>query len=120
MAARADATLPSRPKRTRAPLGPRILRAGLLFLSCALLLNVLVGANGLPALLQARHEYTGVVGNLDRVRAENARLRQEIRRLREDRDAIEELARRDLGFIAPGEKLFIIRDVAPPSNRPPQ
>ena len=42
---------------------------------------------------------------------ENARLREEARRLREDPSAIEEIARRELGLIVPGEKLFILKDV---------
>jgi cell division protein FtsB len=47
------------------------------------------------------------------VREENARLRDEARRLREDPRTIEEIARRELGLIKPGEKLFIIKDVTP-------
>jgi cell division protein FtsB len=38
------------------------------------------------------------------------RLREEARRLREEPSAIEEIARRELGLIKPGEKLFIIRE----------
>jgi cell division protein FtsB len=48
-----------------------------------------------------------------RQRVENARLREEARRLREDPDAIEEIARRELGLIRRGEKVFIIKDAAP-------
>jgi cell division protein FtsB len=35
------------------------------------------------------------------------------RRLREDPSAIESVARRDLGLIKPGEKVFIVKDAAP-------
>ena len=49
-----------------------------------------------------------------RQRTENDRLREQIRRLSgEDPTAIEEIARRELGLIRPGERLFIIRDVTP-------
>ena len=51
------------------------------------------------------------------LRTENARLREEARRLREDPAAIEEIARRELGLIKPGEKLFIVRDVGPADSR---
>jgi cell division protein FtsB len=51
------------------------------------------------------------------LRSENAALREEARRLREDPAAIEEIARRELGLMSPGEKLFIIRDVDPPAAR---
>ena len=49
-------------------------------------------------------------------RAENAHLADLARRLREDPDAIEEIARRELGLIKPGEKVFIVKDVAPPTK----
>ena len=49
--------------------------------------------------------------NIASQKAENARLREEVRRLTEDPAAIEEVARRELGLIRPGEKLFIIKDV---------
>ena len=51
--------------------------------------------------------------------SENAQLREEARRLREDPTAIEELARRELGLIKPGEKVFIIKDVPPPGAKNP-
>ncbi|MGE3405088.1 MAG: septum formation initiator family protein [Vicinamibacterales bacterium] len=41
-------------------------------------------------------------------------MREEARRLREDPSAIEDIARRELGLIRPGEKLFILKDIAPP------
>jgi cell division protein FtsB len=98
------------------PLGSRLLKFALAFLACALVLDALVGTRGLPAVLQAKREYETLSGELGRIRGENARLRQEVRRLREDPDAIEEIARRDLHLIRPGEKVFIIRDVAPPEG----
>ena len=55
-----------------------------------------------------------------RQRAENARLREEVRRLEEDPAAIEEIARRDLGLIRPGEKLFIVKDLPAPPARSPE
>jgi cell division protein FtsB len=64
-------------------------------------------------MVRARREYDSAVASVARQRAENARLREEIRRLREDPAAIEEIARRELGLIKPGEKMFIIRDVQP-------
>ena len=97
-----------------APLGSRLLKVALAFLACALVLDALVGARGLPAVLQARREQQALEHELGRIHIENARLRQQVRRLREDPDAIEEIARRDLHMMAPGEKVFIIRDVAPP------
>jgi len=65
-------------------------------------------------MLRARHRYDQLAGTIARQRAENARLREEVRRLREDPGAIEEIARRDLGLIRPGEKVFIVKDLPAP------
>jgi cell division protein FtsB len=75
----------------------------------------LVGERGLVAMLRARQEYDDLAVSIARQRAENARLREEARRLREDPSAIEEIARRELGLIKPGEKVFLLKDVASPS-----
>jgi cell division protein FtsB len=111
---RSERTSPRQPG-TRVSFGRKLVTFALLSASCGMLLNVLVGPRGLPAIRQARSEYDAIAADLDRVRADNARLRQEVQHLREDPDTIEEIARRDLGLISPGEKVFIIRDLAPPA-----
>jgi cell division protein FtsB len=73
----------------------------------------LVGERGLLAMLRARQQYDELAAAIAQKRAENARLREHARRLREDPSAIEEIARRELGLIKPGETVFIIKDVAP-------
>jgi len=78
-----------------------------------LVIDALVGDKGLLAMIQARQQYRTLERSLSEVRSENARLRDDARRLREDPSAVEDLARRELGLIKPGEKLFIIKDVAP-------
>ena len=80
---------------------------------CVLVIDALVGDKGLLAMIQARQEFRALEQSLAEVRSENARLRDEARRLREDPQAVEDLARRELGLMKPGEKLFIIKDVAP-------
>ena len=64
-------------------------------------------------MLRARQEYETVAASIAALHAENARLREQARRLREDPAAIEEVARRELGLIKPGETVFIIKDVPP-------
>ena len=81
------------------------------------MIDALVGEKGLLEMLQARQQYRSLEASLTQVRSENARLREEARRLREDPEAIEDLARRELGLIKPGEQLFIIKDVVPPAAR---
>jgi len=78
-----------------------------------LTVDAFVGDKGLLAMMEAREQYRLLEHSLAAARAENARLREQARRLREDPAAIEEIARRELGLIRPGEKLFIIRDVEP-------
>ena len=80
-----------------------------------IVVDSLVGERGLLAMLRARKQYEELAATIARQRAENARLRDEARRLTDDPAAIEEIARRELGLIRPGEKVFIVKDVAPPS-----
>ena len=91
----------------------RMVQYVVTLVGCALVLNALVGDKGLIAMMKARQEARAVEASLSRVRSENARLRDEARRLREDPSAIEDIARRDLGLIRPGEKLFIVKDIRP-------
>ena len=113
--------LPSRRKtRTRTAAGPgrnrRIVQWLIIFVASVFVVDSLVGDRGLLATMRARRDYDNAAGAVARQRVENARLREEARRLREDPDAIEEIARRELGLIRRGEKVFIIKD-APPAKR---
>ena len=97
--------------------GRRLLAGLFLFVVCVLVVDALVGDQGLVATMRARKQYNQLAAELARIRNENAALRAEGRRLREDPAAIEEIARRELGLMSPGEKLFIIKDVADPSKK---
>ena len=105
------ATSPSTtpPRRRR-----RAVQYVLVFIGCVIVVDALIGDKGLLAMMKARQEYRALEGSLEHARAENARLRDQARRLREDPSAIEEIARRELGLVKPGEKLFIVKDVQPP------
>jgi cell division protein FtsB len=88
----------------------RTLQMLLAFVTLVLIINALVGERGLMETLRARKQHQELVAAIDHLRADNARLREEARRLRTDPAAIEALARQELGLIKPGEMLFIIRD----------
>jgi cell division protein FtsB len=90
--------------------GRRTVRYLLIFLGCVVVADALIGEKGLFAMIRARQQYRELELSLAAARIENARLVEEARRLREDPATIEDVARRDLGLIRPGEKLFIIRD----------
>ena len=102
---------------TPARRGQHALQYLLVFAGCVLLVNALVGDKGLLEMLKKREEYQLLEQSLTRSRIENERLREEARRLREDPAAIEDLARRELGLIKPGERLFIVRDIDPPAAK---
>jgi cell division protein FtsB len=68
------------------------------------------GDRGLLALQAAKRDMGALRARVAALRIENVALQRENRRLREDPAAIEELARRELGLIKPGEIVFTIRD----------
>jgi cell division protein FtsB len=91
----------------------RVVQVLLLFVAAVIVVDALVGDQGLFAMLRARRQAEELTATIARQRAENARLREEVRRLTEDPAAIEEVARRELGLIRPGEFVFIIKDLTP-------
>ena len=98
--------------------GPRrAVQYFLILVGIVLAIDALVGDKGLLTMMEARAQYRGLEQSLADLRGDNARLREEARRLREDPTAVEEVARRELGLIKPGEKLFVIKDVAPKEPR---
>ena len=103
----------AKPPKSPATRNRRIVHWLVLFVSSIIVVNGLVGDRGLLAMLRARREGDMLAATIARQRLENARLREQARRLREDATAIEEVARRELGLIKPGEKVFIIKDVPP-------
>jgi cell division protein FtsB len=104
-------SFPPRPHRVR-----RIVQLLLLFFATVIVVDALVGDRGLLAMREARRQHDELAAAIARQRADNARLREEVRRLKEDASAIEEIARRDLGLIRPGERVFIVRDVPAPAK----
>ena len=114
-----DVTRSTRTRRTLKPKQPgsrnrRLVQWLLLFIASVIVVDGFVGDRGLLAMLRARQEYDELAATIAHARAENARLADQARRLREDPGAIEEIARRELGLIKPGEKVFIVKDVPPP------
>jgi cell division protein FtsB len=92
-------------------------------LTAILIANALVGDRGLSATLRARREHRALEAAIAALRAANERLQLETRRLRHDPAAIEDLARRELGLVRPGERLFIVKDLRAPlpvDDQPPR
>jgi cell division protein FtsB len=93
--------------------GRRLIQYGLLFLGCLLFLDALVGEKGFVENLKAREQFQALERSLGRLKDDNERLRKEVELLRTDPQTIEGIARRELGLMKPGEKLFIVKDAPP-------
>ena len=100
-----------------APWRTRLLNYALGFIAIVLVVDALVGDKGLLDTIRARRQYEILASDLARQRHENAKLREDIKRLIDDPAAIESLAREELGLMRDGEVLFIIRDAKPPQVR---
>jgi cell division protein FtsB len=114
---RAGGVAPLRRKRAApAPASTfrrRIIHLLLVFVTFVLVVDSLVGEKGLMESMRARREYRELAASLETLRRDNARMREEVRRLNEDPATIEAVARQELGLIRPGEVLFIVKDEAP-------
>lgn len=98
------------------PWRSRALQYGLAFVTIVLVVDALVGEKGFVDTLRARRQYRAVAAALAQKRQENARLRDEIRRLRDDPARIESVAREELGLLREGEVLFIVHDEKTPAK----
>ncbi len=86
--------------------------AVLLFLALGLVVDGIAGERGWLANRRGKQQLEQAQRELDAVRWQNQALRDLAKRLKSgDPATIEELARRERGFIRPGEKLFIVKDV---------
>lgn len=113
MARTGEAAAEKRPRPSRRARSRTIAHALLFLAAAVIVLDALAGDRGLLAMLRVRREYQELAATVARAYAENARLGEQARRLREDPAAVEEVARRELGLMKPGEKVFIIKDAAP-------
>jgi cell division protein FtsB len=87
-----------------------MVRVGLAALVAGALAVIPAGVNrgeSIDKLGELSAELDDARSRRDALRADNARIRVEIRGLRGDRRAIEERARRDLGMVYPGEVVII-------------
>ena len=91
----------------------RTIHLLLVFITVVLVVDALVGEKGLMETMRARREYREVEASLDAIKRDNERMREEVRRLKEDPATIESVARKELGLIRQGEVLFIIKDQKP-------
>lgn len=94
-----------------------IVRFLLILFGVVMIVDAIVGDQGFLAMRRATQEYNELETNLSRIQAENARRLDEVERLRNDLGAIEDAARRDLGLIRRGERVFILKDLPSPARQ---
>jgi cell division protein FtsB len=93
----------------------RVVRGGLALVLVTALVDGVFGARGLLENMAVRRQHAQLEARIAELREGNEALIVEIKRLREDPAAIEELARDELELMKDGELLVILRD-APSSE----
>jgi cell division protein FtsB len=96
------------------PVRRRLLNYVLVLVTVVLVVDALVGDKGLMETMRARRQFADLAASLTALRQQNAQLRDEIRRLKDDPGTIESIAREELGLIRPGELLFVVKDADKP------
>ena len=97
---------PPAPRRQRHR--SKVVQHTIALVTLVLLGEALIGEGGLVAMRRARNTQLRLDQRIVTLRAENDALRNTVRRLQEDPRAIEDIARRELGLISPGEILVVI------------
>ena len=64
------------------------------------------GDQGLIRLFELRSDYARILGQNGELQADNARLEAEVKELREDPEAIEKIAREELGMVKQDEIVY--------------
>lgn len=107
-------TLADRPGLVR-----RLIRPALVLITLVLVADALIGDKGLLEHQRQARRREQIRQELEQRQRENQDLRVRARRLREENPAtIEDLARRKLGMIKPGELLFVVKDAEGSSTAP--
>ena len=120
------AAAPRRPRVRRRPRTAQEARAwrrkvtgyALFIGAFVLMVNALVGENGYLATIRNESETQAISRELASLRIDNQRLQDDLERLRTDRAALEEIARRQHGLKRPGEITIILKDPQPPRTAP--
>jgi len=96
-------------RRGRAPnpLGRKLLAWGALLFVGTTLARALIGEKGLVEVWRHRREASAIERQIRQLRADNDRMRTEIRALRGDPRSIEPIAREELGFAGKEEILIL-------------
>ena len=104
-----DSHVPERSRLRPRPSERRWLRPLLVLIAMIVLADALIGDQSLSSGIRARKAYESLGSEVQALKGQNERLRDEARRLREDPGTIEYVARKDLGLAQPGEILVVVK-----------
>jgi cell division protein FtsB len=88
----------------------RVLTYVVVISSTVLMVNALVGENGYLAMLRAHRDNAALSAQVLALHNDNLRLAEQADRLKHDPNAIEEVARRKLELLKPGEVMVVVHD----------
>ena len=96
----------------------RIATVAVAVVAGSLFVHVMFGANGMVVYKQKRAEIQSLRKQIVQVQQENDRYSQQVEALNNDRTAIEKEAREQLGYVKPGEYVYVppTQTKAIPSN----
>ena len=97
-----------------------MVRTGLVLVLVFAVVDGVFGERGLLANMDVRRRIAVQQSTIDEMTRRNNAITEDIRRLREDPSAVEELAREELGLMKDGELLIILRDTPPTAAQPPR
>ena len=93
-------------RATQVTLKAVVLLSGVLTL--VFLISFVFSDRGLPELQHARNRVASLNAQIERIEAENARLRAEIESVKKSTYAVERIAREDLGMSRKGEVVYML------------
>ena len=85
-----------------------------------LLLQDVFGTHGVLAMRRAQKEAESVEKEIDQINQENQQLQDRVKALKTDPQAIERIAREEMGLARPGEYIFKTAPPAPDASSPAQ
>ena len=92
-----------------------LLLAGLVLL----LVQDVFGTHGVLAMRRAQKETARVKREIEQIDTENRRLEDNVKSLKSDPEAIERIAREEMGLARPGEYIFKLPSKLPEASVPP-
>lgn len=85
---------------------------GLAFLA-AIVIDAFFSDSGILQVWQLERDYKQIAKEIRRIEGENIELQRKIEELEARPDAVEDVAREDLGFVKPGEEIYLFPQEMP-------